>query len=236
MTNNSQNTAQKIITNPEPTTVEAPVKNAAVIGAGSMGAGIAALLASSGINVTLLDMADDGETHEERSARAHKGIEIQKKRKGFVHPKFVENISAGNTTDNLDKLNECDWVVEAIFEDLDAKRSLYETIAPHLNDTALLSSNTSTIPLAELTAKLSDDLASRFAITHFFNPPRERRSAEAADAKTSKAKRPASRRSKCSTPPLNSSWARSSWTAAIPLALSPTVWVVSGWAPALNWP
>lgn len=178
MTNNSQNTAQKIITNPEPTTVEAPVKNAAVIGAGSMGAGIAALLASSGINVTLLDMADDGETHEERSARAHKGIEIQKKRKGFVHPKFVENISAGNTTDDLDKLNECDWVVEAIFEDLDAKRSLYETIAPHLNDTALLSSNTSTIPLAELTAKLSDDLASRFAITHFFNPPRVMRLVE----------------------------------------------------------
>ncbi|MDK8546398.1 3-hydroxyacyl-CoA dehydrogenase/enoyl-CoA hydratase family protein [Corynebacterium pseudodiphtheriticum] len=168
----------KIITNPEPTTVDAPVKKAAVIGAGSMGAGIAALMASAGIQVTLLDMADEGDSHEERSARAYKGIETQKNRKGFVHPKFVENISAGNTTDDLDKLHECDWVVEAIFEDLDAKRSLYETVAPHLNEHALLSSNTSTIPLAELTAKLPDVLASRFAITHFFNPPRVMRLVE----------------------------------------------------------
>lgn len=168
----------KIITNPEPTTVDAPVKKAAVIGAGSMGAGIAALMASAGIQVTLLDMADGGDSHEERSARAYKGIETQKKRKGFVHPKFVENISAGNTTDDLDKLHECDWVVEAIFEDLEAKRSLYETVAPHLNEHALLSSNTSTIPLAELTAKLPDGLASRFAITHFFNPPRVMRLVE----------------------------------------------------------
>lgn len=168
----------KIITNPEPTTVNAPVKKAAVIGAGSMGAGIAALMASAGIQVTLLDMADEGNSHEERSARAYKGIETQKKRKGFVHPKFVENISAGNITDDLDKLHECDWVVEAIFEDLEAKRSLYETVAPHLNEHALLSSNTSTIPLAELTAKLPDGLASRFAITHFFNPPRVMRLVE----------------------------------------------------------
>ncbi|MDK4236801.1 3-hydroxyacyl-CoA dehydrogenase/enoyl-CoA hydratase family protein [Corynebacterium pseudodiphtheriticum] len=168
----------KIITNPEPTTVDAPVKKAAVIGAGSMGAGIAALMASAGIQVTLLDMADEGDSHEERSARAYKGIETQKNRKGFVHPKFVENISAGNTTEDLDKLHECDWVVEAIFEDLDAKRSLYETVAPHLNEHALLSSNTSTIPLAELTAKLPDVLASRFAITHFFNPPRVMRLVE----------------------------------------------------------
>ncbi|MDK8501189.1 3-hydroxyacyl-CoA dehydrogenase/enoyl-CoA hydratase family protein [Corynebacterium pseudodiphtheriticum] len=168
----------KIITNPEPTTVDAPVKKAAVIGAGSMGAGIAALMASAGIQVTLLDMADEGDSHEERSARAYKGIETQEKRKGFVHPKFVENISAGNTTDDLDKLHECDWVVEAIFEDLDAKRALYETVGPHLNEHALLSSNTSTIPLAELTAKLPDGLASRFAITHFFNPPRVMRLVE----------------------------------------------------------
>lgn len=168
----------KIITNPEPTTVDAPVKKAAVIGAGSMGAGIAALMASAGIQVTLLDMADEGDSHEERSARAYKGIETQKKRKGFVHPKFAENISAGNTTDDLDKLHECDWVIEAIFEDLEAKRSLYETVAPHLNEHALLSSNTSTIPLAELTAKLPDGLASRFAITHFFNPPRVMRLVE----------------------------------------------------------
>lgn len=168
----------KIITNPEPTTVDAPVKKAAVIGAGSMGAGIATLMASAGIQVTLLDMADEGDSHEERSARAYKGIETQKNRKGFMHPKFVENISAGNTTDDLDKLHECDWVVEAIFEDLDAKRALYETVAPHLNEHALLSSNTSTIPLAELTAKLPDGLASRFAITHFFNPPRVMRLVE----------------------------------------------------------
>lgn len=168
----------KIITNPEPTTVDAPVKKAAVIGAGSMGAGIAALMASAGIQVTLLDMADEGDSHEERSARAYKGIETQKKRKGFVHPKFAENISAGNTTDDLDKLHECDWVIEAIFEDLETKRSLYETVAPHLNEHALLSSNTSTIPLAELTAKLPDGLANRFAITHFFNPPRVMRLVE----------------------------------------------------------
>lgn len=165
---------------------DAGARTAVVIGAGSMGAGIAALLASAGVHTTLLDMRSDG---EEPNERAITGKELQRKRGGFTHPRFEENLSVGNTTDNLDQVAQADLVIEAIFENLDAKRTLYAQLEPHLGEHTVVASNTSTLPLAKLTAELPAEVASRFYITHFFNPPRVMRlvelvAGEGADADT----------------------------------------------------
>lgn len=137
------------------------IQKAAVLGAGSMGAGIAALLASAGIDVLLFDITREG---------AQKGIDIQIKRKGFYHPSHVEKIRPAVTGEDLQLLEDRDWVIEAIFEDLDAKHDLYAQVEPHLKDGALLTSNTSTLPLARLLEGITRP--ETFAITHFFNPPK----------------------------------------------------------------
>ncbi|QPK79666.1 enoyl-CoA hydratase/isomerase family protein [Corynebacterium lizhenjunii] len=143
------------------------ITNVAVIGAGSMGAGIAALAASAGLDVILFDVTRAG---------AQRGIDLQVKRKGFYHPSHVANIRAASTEDDLELLADRDWVVEAIFEDLDAKHTLYAKVAPHLAPHAILSSNTSTLPLARLREGVA--APERFAITHFFNPPKVMRLVE----------------------------------------------------------
>ncbi|QTH59609.1 hypothetical protein J5O04_00185 [Corynebacterium hindlerae] len=135
-----------------------PISTAAVIGAGSMGAGIAALMASSGIKVYLFDLERDG---------AQRGIDLQLQRGGFPSPELAENVTPASTATDLDLVKECDWVVEAIFENLQAKHDLYRQL--ELKDGAYLSSNTSTLPLSELVRGVKDP--DRFAITHFFNPP-----------------------------------------------------------------
>ncbi|AZA11463.1 3-hydroxyacyl-CoA dehydrogenase/enoyl-CoA hydratase family protein [Corynebacterium gerontici] len=155
---------------PNPITLlEHPVRKAVVIGSGSMGSGIAALIASAGVQVTLLDIASE---EGQRNQRAQKGKDIQVQRRGFTHPSMAENVTVGNTTDDLAVVAEADWVVEAIFENLQAKQDLYASLEPHLGEQTILSSNTSTLPLEQLTQKLPADLRERFFITHFFNPPR----------------------------------------------------------------
>lgn len=142
------------------------VTKVAVIGAGSMGSGIAALCASAGMDVVLLDQ--DAES-------AQRGIDIQLKRKGFYLPEFAERVRA---SDDYELLADREWVIEAIFEDLDAKHALYQSIEPHLSPTAIVSSNTSTLPLESLLDGVPESLRERFAITHFFNPPKVMRLVE----------------------------------------------------------
>ena len=144
------------------------ITKVAVIGAGAMGGGIAAQFANSGIEVELLDMrgGDNG------NGPAEAGLARQLKIGGFMSPEAATLVRVGNVQDNLDRLAEIDWVVEAIIEKVEIKHDLYAEIAPHLKPDAILSSNTSTIPRAVLTANMPADLAKRFAITHFFNPPR----------------------------------------------------------------
>lgn len=142
------------------------VTKVAVIGAGSMGSGIAALCASAGMDVVLLDK--DAES-------AQRGIDIQLKRKGFYLPEFAERVRA---SDDYELLADREWVIEAIFEDLDAKHALYQSIEPHLSPTAIVSSNTSTLPLESLLDGVPESLRERFAITHFFNPPKVMRLVE----------------------------------------------------------
>lgn len=141
-----------------------------VIGAGAMGSGIAALIASAGIPVRLLDMRSEGESAP--NALASQGIDRQRTAGGFVDPAAAAVIEIGNLADDLHLIGDSDWIIEAIVEDVDVKRRLYENIERWRRPEALVASNTSTIPIRELVAGRSDALRQNFLITHFFNPPR----------------------------------------------------------------
>ncbi len=140
-----------------------------------MGAGIAALLANGGIKVHLLDLPADG---EDRDERARKGIETQVKRHGFTRPEYAERVTPGNTEDHLDRLAEADWIIEAVFEDINVKRDTFAKVDAHRRPGTPVTSNTSTIPLETLLAESSGEFKADFAITHFFNPPRVMRLVE----------------------------------------------------------
>jgi len=147
-------------------------RTCAVLGAGVMGGGIAAHLANAGCRVLLLDRVPEGA--KRRSQLAESALERLAKSDppAFMHKSARERITPGNIEDDLNRLGEADWVIEAVVEDRATKRDLYARIAPHLRADALLSSNTSTLTLGSLIEGQPEDLARRMAITHFFNPPR----------------------------------------------------------------
>ncbi len=141
------------------------IEKICVIGAGVMGAGIAAHAANAGAAVVLLDVVPD-------AAR----MAIAKMQKTdpapFMHAKTAKRITPGTTADDLELIKDCDWIIEAIIERPEIKQELYKSLAPLMKLDAVLSSNTSTLPLKVLTDGMADDLKRRFMITHFFNPPR----------------------------------------------------------------
>lgn len=139
------------------------IRHVAVIGAGVMGSGIAAHAANGGAEVTLLDID---------ASLAAGGVEEQRRAGGFMAPEFAARVCTGSVADNIDRLRDADWIIEAVAERLDIKRDLYERIAAVKKPGAIVSSNTSTIPLRDLTDGLPETFAARFMITHFFNPPR----------------------------------------------------------------
>ncbi len=151
--------------------LSSPIQSVAVIGSGVMGAGIAAHCANAGCKVLLLDIAKEG---DDRSAIARAAIEQMMKSNPemLMHKRNAKLISSGNIEDDLDKLSEVDWVIEVIIENLDIKRRLYDSMSEHIGPRTIVSSNTSTLPRAELVENMSSEMASRFLITHFFNPPR----------------------------------------------------------------
>ena len=146
------------------------VRTAVVVGAGTMGSGIAAQLANAGIRVRLLDVLPEDDD-EDRSRLARDGIARQVKAGGFMLPVFAERVTPGNVVDDVDAY-AADWVIEAVFEDLAVKRELYATIERHRGPGTMVTSNTSTIPLARLVEGRDRAFTGNFAITHFFNPPR----------------------------------------------------------------
>ena len=150
---------------------ELAIRRVAVIGAGSMGGGIAAQFANAGMAVDLLDMA--GGDAANRSAPAVGGIARQVKSGGFMDEALASLVRPGNVEDDFDRLAEADWIVEVIIEDLAAKHALYRRIDAIRKPGAIVSSNTSTIPRSALIAGMSDAFARHFVITHFFNPPRQ---------------------------------------------------------------
>ncbi|WP_346910975.1 3-hydroxyacyl-CoA dehydrogenase NAD-binding domain-containing protein [uncultured Roseibium sp.] len=154
------------------------IRSVAVIGAGVMGAGIAAHCANAGIRTLLLDIVPEGA--EERNALALKAIERLKTARpaAFAAPEAAGLVIPGNTEDNLADAGACDLVIEAVIEDLAIKRDLYRRLAEVRSPHTVISSNTSTLPLAELTAELPEDARRHFMVTHFFNPPRYMRLVE----------------------------------------------------------
>ena len=147
------------------------IEKVAVIGSGVMGAGIAAHCANAGCEVLLLDIVKD---ENNRNSVAQSAIQqmLKSNPEMLMHKRNVKLISAGNIEDDLSKLSEVDWVVEVVIENLEIKRSLYENMSNHIGPDTIVSSNTSTLPRSALVEGMSDDMASRFLITHFFNPPR----------------------------------------------------------------
>ena len=147
------------------------IRRLGVVGAGTMGGGIAALAVSAGIPVVLLDMpAKDND----RNAVARGGLDRAKKAKpaAFMDPDRAAAISIGNTEDQLERLADCDLVIEAIIEQLEPKQALYKRLEEILPEHAIVASNTSSIPMAKLLEGRSQSFRARFLGMHFFNPPR----------------------------------------------------------------
>ncbi|MDE2385814.1 MAG: enoyl-CoA hydratase/isomerase family protein [Alphaproteobacteria bacterium] len=147
----------------------------AVIGAGVMGAGIAAHVANAGVPVVLLDIVPKDAAN--RSALAEGAVErmVKMDSSPFMSKAAAKLVTAGNLEDHLDLLRDCDWIIEAVLERLDVKQALYARLEGVRKPGCIVSSNTSTIPLAELTKAASPEFARHFLIAHFFNPPRQMR-------------------------------------------------------------
>src|SRR5215207_3862798 len=162
------------------------IEKAAVLGAGTMGAQIAAHLANAGVPVLLLDIAPKeltpeetakglrAESREVRDRIARGGLEAAKKAKpaAFFTSEGAALVSVGNFEDDLAKLKDCDLIIEAVVENLEIKRSLYERVEQHRRPGSVVASNTSGIPIRDLAEGRSEDFRAHFLGTHFFNPPR----------------------------------------------------------------
>jgi 3-hydroxyacyl-CoA dehydrogenase len=148
------------------------IEKAAVIGAGVMGSGIAAHIANAGVPVLLLDIVPKGAN--DRNAIAAQAIARMLKTDPapFMSKSAAKLVTPGNLEDDLGKLADADWIVEAIVENPKIKRDLYGKIEGARKKGSLVSSNTSTIPLGTLVDGLPESFARDFLITHFFNPPR----------------------------------------------------------------
>ncbi len=145
------------------------IKKVAVIGAGTMGSGIAGQVANAGVEVWLLDLPSEG---DRVNALAERGLERLHETVGLMSKDFEKNIHVGNTRDDFQQLADCDWVAEAIVERLELKKVLYKQIDEVCSETTLVSSNTSSIPIKLLVEDMPLSFRKRFAITHFFNPVR----------------------------------------------------------------
>ena len=154
------------------------IKKAAVIGSGTMGGGIAALLAGVGIETLLLDMPPPDSAPEDGpalrnaiTARNFKSLGKQRPAP-FYSPEDAAKIRIGNTEDDLEELADADWIIEAIVENLAIKRALMARLVAVVGADAIVSTNTSGIPISDIAAGLPRQFKRRFLGTHFFNPPR----------------------------------------------------------------
>ena len=147
------------------------IEKASVIGAGTMGLGIAGQLANAGIEVLLLDLPSE---EGNRNAVCERAIErlLDDQQPGLLHKSMLEKITIGNIEDDIHKIAESDWIAEAIVERLELKRALYKTIDEIRRPGSIVSSNTSTIPISLLVEGMPAQFKEEFAITHYFNPVR----------------------------------------------------------------
>jgi len=162
------------------------IQKVGVLGSGVMGAGIAAHVANAGVPVVLLDIVPQGAAN--RSVLAIEAIERLKKAKPapLMSPERARLITPGNLEDDLKLLADCDWVIEAVVERVDIKQKVYRSVDGVRKAGAIVSSNTSTIPLQKLVDGLPASFAKDFLITHFFNPPRYMRLLEVVAGKATR--------------------------------------------------
>jgi len=141
------------------------IKKVVVIGSGTMGSGIAAHLCNANIPVTLLDLKTEiSEKARDRIFKSRPPLLIDKSK--------INNINIGNINDDFNLVKDADWIVEAVVERIDIKHNIYEKIFKTRKSGAIVSSNTSSIPIKVLSKNLSEDEKKDFCITHFFNPVR----------------------------------------------------------------
>lgn len=162
------------------------INRVTVIGAGTMGAAIAAHVANAGIPVYLLDIAARELTPDERArglTTDHPAVRNRIVDQGWQRclmarppslfvPGLADNVTTGNLEDNLDRVGKADWIVEAIVEQLELKRQIMARIEAVRKPGSIVSTNTSGIPIREIAAGRSTDFKAHFLGTHFFNPPR----------------------------------------------------------------
>lgn len=148
------------------------IRKVCVIGAGTMGAGIAAQVANAGVPVLLLDIVPKEGSNRSAIAEGAVARMLKADPAPFMSKAAAKLVETGNIEDDLAKVAECDWIVEAIIERLDLKQALYAKLEDVRKPGTAISSNTSTIPLGQLIDGRSEAFAADFLITHFFNPPR----------------------------------------------------------------
>ncbi len=162
------------------------IHNVVVLGAGTMGAAIAAHLANAGIRVTLLDIVPEKLTPEEeskgwtlkdaqvRNRIVQQGYDraVKTRPANFFTPEHVNLIKLGNLEDDLQAVAKADWVIEVVVENLKIKQQLMKRVDELRSPHAIISTNTSGIPIASISQGLSDGFRQHFLGTHFFNPPR----------------------------------------------------------------
>ncbi len=141
------------------------IKKVVIIGSGTMGSGIAAHLCNANVPVTLLDLTTEISTNaRDRIFKSRPPLLIDKSK--------INNIKVGNISDDFDIIKEADWIVEAVVERIDIKHQIYDKIFKFRKEGAIVSSNTSSIPIKVLSQNLTNEQKKDFCITHFFNPVR----------------------------------------------------------------
>ncbi len=151
-----------------------PIHKVAVLGAGTMGARIAAQFANAGVPSYLFDIVPPGADAQARNKIAAAGLDAAKKSKpaAFMEASLARLITIGNFDDDLKRLAEVDWIIEAVVENLDLKRALLKKVEAIRKPGAIITTNTSGLPVGKIAEGFSDDFRRSWFGTHFFNPPR----------------------------------------------------------------
>jgi 3-hydroxyacyl-CoA dehydrogenase len=152
------------------------IEKAVVLGAGTMGARIAAHFANAGLPCVLLDIAPAGSApgSPDRNKIVRAGLEAAKKSKpaAFFNAQLAEKVSIGNFDDDMSRVAEADWIIEVVAENLEIKRKLLERVAQFRKPGAIVTTNTSGLPVHLIAEGMSDEFQEHWCGTHFFNPPR----------------------------------------------------------------
>src|ERR1700730_15744344 len=150
------------------------INKVAILGAGTMGARIAAHFANAGVPSHLFDIVPPDADGPARNKIAAAGLDAAKKSKpaAFFEPGLARLVTIGNFEDDLKRLSEVDWIIEAVAENLDIKRALLKKVETVRKPGTIVTTNTSGLPVGKIAEGFSDDFRRSWFGTHFFNPPR----------------------------------------------------------------